>query len=278
MDIYMKTFFTTIIAILFFANSNQAIAQPIDYLTCNLCSVAEQKVLAIASGRNGKVNVINFSDFESSSYYVFNEPGEHSARPVKSPEEVTQSLTTLKNFNRELQEVLTGVIPLNNLAPFMYGSTNLNIINIVSSNNARADIAQAMTKYYKSKITANLRTVAALLTVSAISQAIPATYVITVSVPNSNDTYQFKFSSVILSGNGDVSLKFDAVADSGRSDGILITASGGGSFSLSGDLAKIEAFINAFGFTVQYAAGDILSGRGTIGCGGTHDTPCQVKF
>jgi hypothetical protein len=91
----MKTFFTSLIVILIYINSNQAIAQPIDYLTCNLCSIAEQKDLAIASGRNGKVNVINFSNFEASSYYVFNEPGQHTALPVQTLPKVKESLYIL---------------------------------------------------------------------------------------------------------------------------------------------------------------------------------------
>jgi hypothetical protein len=275
---FLKSSILTSIFVIANSLSIQANAQSIDYLTCNYCSASEQKSVAIASGRNGKVNVIDFMTVEAKSFYVFNEPGENSAIPASPAPELDDALKILKKFKSELEELRTGNVPISNLAPYMYGSADISVVDVVQHSGKQYDIAQALTKYYKDKITASVRTIAAILTTSAVSAAIPTSYVITVQFGSSSEYFQFKFSNIALLSDGNVTMVFSGIVGSGRGEDVLLTSNGPGTFQVHGKIVNIEAFINALGFKVQYAPGDIRTGSGTIGCTSELGSPCILRY
>lgn len=252
--------------------SLRANAQSINYLSCDNCSYAEKKSLAVLSGRNGKVNVIDFKAIEAKSFYVFNEPGEHSALPANSSQELKNNIEVLKDYKKELEIIATGNIPINALTPYMYHGSNFNVVDLAKSKSTRADVAQAIGKYYENNVAASVRTIASAFGVTAINSVITSQYVLTVEFGSNGDTFQYKFSSLLIYPNGTVGYEFTAVEGSGRSVGVMIVATGSGGFEIRGSTESVEAFINRLGFTVTGGYGN--SGSVTIGCEGSTGHPC----
>jgi len=250
-------------------------AQSINYLTCDDCSYAEQKSLAVLSGRNGKVNVIDFKTIEANSFYVFNEPGQHSAVEATPSVDLTSGIEELRAFKHQLDSLIKGKISISAISPYMFDGSSFNVVDLVRNPSMQADVAQAIGKYYENNIIASVRTISGAFGSTALSTVITAQYVVTVQFGTNGDTFQFKFTSLNINPDGRVGYEFTAKTDSGRSEGVMIIATGNGAFQVRGAAANVEAFINKMGFTVSGSFG----GRGSvsIGCEGTIGHPCLLS-
>jgi len=259
--------------------TSKAIAR-IDYISCTPCSDKRMSKVAMLSGKNGVVNIIDFNSFRAKSFYVSSEPGGEHIISLQVPAQVESGLEQLKAVKESFKKEFNGNITIQSLNPYLYNKNDFSIIKIARFSSRQADVSQALTKYIHDRIGhKSLVNLAGIFGAAALDSTLSTSYSVKITFDSAGtDYFEFKFSEVSINSDGQISVLFSPVPNSGRMGNILLTSDGRGGFELSGNVTDIEGALSGMGYNINYGSGTRIppTGTVTIACTGSKSKPCTV--
>lgn len=252
----------------------------IDYITCNSCSDNRMKLSAEATQENKIVNVVDFSNFTTRSYLVFNEPGHSSAREVSAHPDLLSGIIDLKDAKAYIDEALSNNdVNIDDLKGFLLNKDSASdFIKVIRFEDRQRDIAEALGKYIGGSLKPDaLKNLAAIFSAAAVSKAaMPLSYNIRVKFGDNYLAYQF--TGLTLT-NDTLVATFKPLPSSGRIGDIVLSTTSGYGFRLYGSGVDVITALEGMGFNINYGSSSrtqVSSGTATIGCSGSKAKPCFV--
>lgn len=252
----------------------------IDYITCNSCSDSRMKLSAEATKENKIVNVVDFSNFTTKSYLVFNEPGHSSAREVSAHPALETAMSEFDSFQAYLDATLrNNDIKAVDLKSYLINTDSANdFIKVIRFKSRQNDLAQALGQYLGSGVNLEIaKNLVAVFGAAAVSKfATPLNY--EVRIKFGSDYLKFKYDGLTLL-NGNIQVTFKPVEGSGRIGDIMLRSLGSHGFELYGAGIDVITALEGMGFSINYASSSrtqVSTGSASIGCSGSKAKPCFV--
>ncbi|MCF6434164.1 hypothetical protein [Pseudoalteromonas sp. MMG022] len=107
----------------------------------------------------------------------------------------------------------------------MYSDIN-SAHTVAKSVQQKAAIQQALTEYFTGNIAGVLTSAAVKLGTGIVNQILTVNMAVNVRFPNDGSTYSFMFKGVIANLNGDITISFEPIINSGRDKGVRLNESG----------------------------------------------------
>jgi len=278
----MKKAFTLIaflITLLTVFTKNTHASGSSNILRCDNCNSFQMENIALASGKNGVVDVIDLRNFSTRSYLIFNEPGFHVVQPVGENQDVKSLLAEMKELKSTVKERLSQAleVDISDLEPYLDDKNSLNVLKVMRFKTRTADVAGALGDYIFWGV--NRTSIAHQLGIFGISFGdfiVDAGYSIKVTFGSSDQYIMFEFKSLSISPSG-ITFKFVMYDDTGHENGVRIASSGNGNFTMTGSPLVIQNMLINYGYTLNTGSSSITDLPDTITTGCNVSKNCTVQ-
>ncbi|MBQ4852970.1 hypothetical protein [Pseudoalteromonas sp. MMG012] len=194
---------------------------------CNACSEQQMQNRAIQYAPNGgKVHIIDVHNNKVSAYQTEREEGlvMYWAIPVK--ESIKAGVTHVRHAKNTIEDLAQGSVNIEHLRPFLGPYSDINTAHTVAKyTEQKAAIQSALNDYFTGNIAGAITSASVSLGTAIVNQALTVNLAVNVSFPSDGTTYSFMFKGIIKNLNGDVSVMFEPIINSGRDKGIRLSES-----------------------------------------------------
>ncbi|MBQ4864784.1 hypothetical protein J8L98_24160 [Pseudoalteromonas sp. MMG013] len=269
----MKKLFSTVVVVSFAVSSTllSSFSFASDMIAvCNACSEQQMQNRAIQYAPNGgKVHIIDIHNNKVSAYQTEREEGlvMYWAIPVK--ESIRAGVTHVRNAKNTIEDLAQGSVNIEHLRPFLGAYSDINTAHTVAKYAPqKAAIKTALSDYFTGNIAGAITSASVSLGTAIVNQALTVNLAVNVHFPSDGTTYAFMFKGIIKNLNGDVSVMFEPIIDSGRDKGIRLHEShnyiGYRARGVSDALQRILNHMLASGVAVTLNGNPLPTGTVTI--------------